>query len=762
MEQWIETLKWDFPGNIRGIITILAITLVIAAVSYIFTLRKIPAKAKFILLIMRVLFISLIVFCLCHPRIERRRSMKKSGSKKIAVLVDISDSMRMKGLWQKSRLDEAMEFWQQKVKKGNKNFKYEFFTFAEKLERIENLNKHPWTSPSKKLSTNFFKTITEGCNKFTPDNFDGVIYLTDAIDTSGEESSQATANLSASTMKHIFIPMTTKLPSKPYISLRKLEAPTKAFVGTEIPVLLMTQQTQIAPKTDLKIIVSKNSQAPFAEYKLRGGSGIQTIKFRLPIREPGLDTYKAILQINGKKHSELIWSITKSIKKESANVFVYQGALDWGTRFLRYIFADSDKVKMVLRYAPHIYDLNNNGVSNNFPGSAELSKFDVVVLFNLNRRQITPQMERDLKNFVSRGGGLFFLNGNPVSVKEFAASPLENLLPVRFDPAYQGKSREDPATQKFLNRINSNRQGTRWDTSFRTSKEFTFKVPKLKKFTLSKIGLQSPVFKYRNGNKVVQILPQFQDMALVKEAKPGANILAYYKNPNGEKHVLLAYQNFGKGRSMAMATDPLWRWRMSTPSKDKSFEYFWKNLFFWLAQGKDVSSSWQVANLYVKGGKELKIYFKPGREIFEVNKVKCTIKSSKETKTLKLHKTSSRPAKYYIKITPQADCTYILRAKYDKKTVAECIFLSQPEVKSRMEEKILNPDMKALNDFAVLDNVYIEDPLEGFNIEKYFALKDFILSEKETYPLWHHWWIYLLIVTFFAGEMIIRRIFKLV
>ena len=762
MEQWIETLKWDFSNGIRGIIIVLVVALVITAVSYIFTLRKIPAKAKFTLIILRVLFISLIVFCLCNPRIERRRSMKKSSSKKIAVLVDISDSMRTKGLWHKNRLDEAMEFWQQKVKKGDKSFKYEFFTFAEKLERIKNLDSRPHIGQSKSLSTKFFQTITESCNKFTPDNFDGAIYLTDAIDTSGDEATRATASLSVSPMKHIFIPMTTKLPSKPYISLRKLEAPTKAFVGTEVPVLLMTQQTQIAPKTDLKIIVSKNSQAPFAEYKLRGGSGIQTVKFRLPIRESGLDSYKAILQINGKKHSELIWSITKSIKKESANVFVYQGALDWGTRFLRYIFADSDKVKMILRYAPQVYDLNNRVSSNNFPGSAELEKFDVVVLFNINRRQITPQMERDLKNFVSRGGGLFFLNGNPVSVREFAASPLENLLPVRFDPTHQRESRADPATQRFLSRLNSSRNGTRWDTSFRTSKEFTFKVPELNKFTLSEIGKQSPIFKYRSGNSVRQIVPQFQDMALVKEAKPGANILAYYKDPSKKKRILLAYQNYGKGRSMAMATDPLWRWRMNTPSKDKSFEHFWKNLFFWLAQGKDVSSSWRIPNLYVKGGKELKIYFKPGREIYDVNKVKCFIKTSKGTKPLKLHKDSSSSVQYYVKLTPAADCTYILRAEYDRKVVAECIFLSQPEVKSRLEENILNPDLKVLNDFAVLDNVYLEDSIEGFDIEKYFSIKNFTLSEKETYPLWHRFWIYLLIVSFFAAEMLVRRIFKLV
>jgi uncharacterized membrane protein len=765
MGQWVETFKWDFPGGVWGIIILLAATLVLITVSYIFTMRKVSGGAKISLIILRLLFISLIIFCLCRPRIERQRSMEKSTSKKIAVLVDVSDSMRTKGFWKKDRLDEALEFWRQKVKKGDKTFKYEFYTFAEQIDKIDNLNSAPVPKNSKKLSTKFFKAIIESCDKFYSNNFDGVIYLTDAIDTSGEEVTKTTARLSESPIKHIFVPMETKLPSKPFINIRKLEAPAQAFVGTEVPILLITQQAKITPQTDIRIIISKNSQQPFANHRLRGGNGIQTIKIRLPIRKPGLDTYKAVLQVNGKTHSEVIWSITKTIKKESAKVLVYQGALDWGTRFLRYVFADSDKIKMVLRYAPDVYKLSSPAVSTNFPDSTELSKFDVVVLFNLNRSQITPQMERDLKKFVSCGGGLLFLNGNPVSVKEFANSPLENLLPVRFYSKFQTSSRSDPTTEQFLQRISRNRNGTRWDTNFRRSKEFTFKVPELKKFTLSNIGKQSPIFKYRTtSNKERKIVPEFQDMAWVKEAKPGANILAYFKPSNGKKNILLAYQNFGLGRSMVMATDPLWRWRMNTFSSDKSFEYFWKNLLFWLAQGKDVTSSWQIPNLYIQAGKELRIYFKPGKEIYDISKLKCFAKNNKtqNEEILKLYRDSFTPEQFYIKINPLPAYKYHLQAEYEKKTVAECTFLAQVKKTTRMEEMLLKPDLKVLQDFAVLDNVYIESATEGFNIEKYFTTKTFTLTEKESSPLWHHWWLYVLLITFIAAELIIRRFFKLV
>ena len=494
MNQWVQHFRWDFPGGAWGIAIALTASLLLIALSYRYTLRKTSANAKVALTMLRFTFMLFIIFCLCRPRIESECSMKSSNKKKIAVLVDDSGSMRIKGFWKKDRLQEAMTFWQDKVKKGNDAYKYEYFSFAEKLNNHLDFNSRPKQSKIKDLTTKLYQVISECCKRFPAESFDGVIYMTDGIDTSGMSPQGAVNKLAASNLKHIFIPICTELPSKSYITLRKVEAANKAFVGTEVPVLIMTQQSNISSTTKVEIKVTKNGGKSVAIHKLRSGSGVQSAKFRLPIRKAGVDLYKAVLSLDGKAKAEVVWSITKSLKKESARILIYQGALDWGTRFFRYVFADNDKIKLELRYASKVYDINQQRISNNFPDSTELTKYDVVVLFNLNRKQITSQMERDLRDFVSRGGGLFFLNGNPVSVKEFANSPLEKLLPVKFDPNYNKAARSDSRTMTFLRRINSTRNGTRWGTNFHRNKEFTFKVPSLRKFKLNRIGQQSPVF----------------------------------------------------------------------------------------------------------------------------------------------------------------------------------------------------------------------------------------------------------------------------
>ena len=763
MTQWVEHFRWDFPGGAWGIILTLGIGLLLIALSYRYTLRETPAKAKVALTIMRFIFMLFIIFCLCRPRIERERSMKNSNKKKIAVLVDDSGSMRIKGFWKKDRLQEAMSFWKDKVKKGDDSYKYKYYSFADKLNNCPDLQSRPEQIKAKDSNTKLYQVISECCKRFPSENFDGVIYMTDGIDTSGISPQDAVNKLAASKLKHIFIPICTELPSKSYITLRKVEAANRAFVGTEVPVLIMTQQSNISPRTKIELKITKNGGKPVAAHKLRSGSGIQTVKFRLPVRKAGVDLYKAVLNLNGKAKSEVVWSITKSIKKESARVLIYQGALDWGTRFLRYVFADNDKIKVDLRYASKVYGLKYKSFSTNFPDSTELSKYDVIVLFNLNRKQINSQMERDLQNFVSRGGGLFFLNGNPVSVKEFADSPLEKLLPVKFDPNYNRAARNDSRTSTFLRRINSTRNGTRWDTSFRKNKEFSFKVPKLKKFKLSRIGQQSPVFKIKNKLGVIrQIIPKFQDIAWVQEAKAGANILAYwYDKQKAKKRILLAYQNFGKGRSMVLATDPLWRWRMNSPSKDKSFEKFWQNLFFWLAQGQNEEARWIIPNLLIPGGKQIKVSFVPGKNMIDIHKVECFIENQKTKQKLFLQ-TNGSTKRYFVEFASKPNQKYTLKALYEGKYIASVSFLTQAKKESKAEEVILKPDLKTLNEFAVLPNVYVEDSQNGFDIKKYFSTKTFILSEKESFPLWHRWWIYIIIVGFFAVEMIIRRFFKLV
>ena len=54
-------------------------------------------------------------------------------------------------------------------------------------------------------------------------------------------------------------------------------------------------------------------------------------------------------------------------------------------------------------------------------------------------------------------------------------------------------------------------------------------------------------------------------------------------------HILLARQQIGEGFTAVLATDLLWRWKMSLPSGSHAVETFWQQLLLSLAPppGKD-------------------------------------------------------------------------------------------------------------------------------------------------------------------------------
>jgi hypothetical protein len=78
-------------------------------------------------------------------------------------------------------------------------------------------------------------------------------------------------------------------------------------------------------------------------------------------------------------------------------------------------------------------------------------------------------------------------------------------------------------------------------------------------------------------------LPPLADFNRVAEPKVGAVVLA---RGQGEKTtdnpILLAFQRYGRGRTMAFTTGSSWRWQMEMDAKDQTFELFWRQLLRWL------------------------------------------------------------------------------------------------------------------------------------------------------------------------------------
>jgi len=195
--------------------------------------------------------------------------------------------------------------------------------------------------------------------------------------------------------------------------------------------------------------------------------------------------------------------------------------------------------------------------ASGFPRSEdELLHYDVVILGSLSRAALGVEGEQgdsrleNLAHFVlARGGGLILLGG-PESFGPggFAGSPIEPLLPVRISVA--DKQHEE---------------------------RFALQV--------TPVGLLHPILRVAASPKAIaaawESVPQLDGCNELGAARPTAALLA---TTHGERRrPVIAVQQAGAGKVLAIAADSTWRWQMSRVTDENYYRRFWANALRYVA-----------------------------------------------------------------------------------------------------------------------------------------------------------------------------------
>lgn len=754
MNETVAKFAWDFPLGLPGLCLALAAGVLLITLSYFFTLRPLRPFRRGVFLLLRLTAFGALIFCLCNPRIETTRRVVENRPRKIAVYLDDSGSMRKLNNWKRSRLQEALRFLEQNELRNGEELLCRFHRFSDSVRETEQPAELETEHPGG--DTRLYRTIAGEIPRLEAESFDGALYLTDGIDTSGADADEAFSALAATRVRHLFIPITTEQSAPPALFLRKIEAPTLALDGTEIEFTLMVQAIHPLNSSDIRLNLYRNREtAPFETFRIPSADGIHTVKRRIAVNGFGPEHYRAELLLDGRKADEKNWTLNRAARRTPVNILVYNGALEYGNRFLKNLYLDDPATTIEIVFAEGILAAQEGRKRIDFSSQTQLSRYDVIVLFNLNRSQITPEMERGLREYVSNGGGLFFITGNPAIAAEFAASPLEKLLPVRFAGSSGRTKRYDVRAAAIVRLITSrNRRPTDFDAALQRNSEMKYKAHPLHDFQLTDIGRESPIFQRstKPGEKSL-LIPRFEDFARIAEAKPGANVLACHLDEKKKQHILMAYQNFGRGRSMILATDPLWRWRLKLSSGDRSFELFWKNLFSWLARTGNSEPAWIIPNRVLHAGPPVEFRLSTGRLEAGIEEITCRLERNGEELPLPLVRKAGGPA---VSFQPEPG-EYVIRAERRGKTIASAAFSVADAPASAPEERMLTPDLETLEHFATLPNVELFPATGTLDPAEHFPPDRQELTEKSTLPLWHGAGLFLLIGLCFALELILRR-----
>lgn len=747
MDQSIQTIQWDFPGSWSGLVLAFLLLATFTILSYRYSLRDFGWFRKSVLCLLRILLFCLILVCLANPRIETERTIRREEKPKIAVVFDESGSMMKPSVWKRNRFEDAVAFWTEKVNRGN--VQADFYHFGKNFRKV--LSAGADTDPANGNETRFYALAREWIPRFEAEKYNGVICFTDGIDTGEEGRGDLMSALSATPLEHLFVPMTQEVASMPELSFRKIESPTQIFTKTESSMNFLIRSGNLHAGLTPAFELVRNKNEVIFRQELSPVNGIRALKYPLTADLPGTEMLTARLLLKGKVCESVTWSLERADRKDKLNVLIFNGSLDFGTRFIRNVFLDEPSIALDVRYAKGIFP-EQTGQGNDFPNRAELEKFDILLLMNLKKKSLGPNAETDVMEFVRKGGGVLFVCGNPATAKEYASSTLETLLPVRFSGNTGSDSRAEPETQRILNEIARGRNPTQFDSQINRRKEFTFKPQPLYPFELTLLGKKSPLF-YKNAadGKATPVIPQFQDIAPVESIKPGANLLAFHRS-DGQERPLLAYQNFGSGRSMVLACDPLWRWKLNLPSKNPAYEIFWKNLFSYLSLGKNRTARWIVPNLS-PDAKQWELILDPGAQVSDPARIVCRLESDGKEETVPLQTVEGK-----LRCAVKPDGTEkTIRAFYEGKAIASFTFSTLKSTETAKELRTLEPDVEGLREFATLPNVSLLDPGSKLDLSDRFGRKEIQLKEKTVHPLWHNGWMFFWIAALLILEWIIRR-----
>ena len=593
-------LEWNWGGWFSGgappIVwaifgVVLAVGISLLSLSYLRTLQSLSGGRRSILIGLRSLFWITILLILANPtRLEKDpQKIEPPRKRPLAVALDRSDSMTTPDNRGKTRLDMALKYWAEIEASARESFpETYYYAFSESLGAAASLDE-ACSHAQLGSQTHLYQSLDELLGRAPLEGFGGVVCLTDGMDTTSATTDQLLQDALASHTPFYFIPSQNRLRPVPYLIVREVKVPSQVRRRSQFEWNALVEAWLAQPQTVPVSLWKGTNCVARASLELTAGRNVVPWSVPLTVDQPGLATYEMHMGEGAWQQSSL--ATVRVLDQSSVKILYYQGALDWGYRFLADTLRRDPSFKMNALFTPALgIRLTGKGTPDTFTdlpdNAAALKSYHLVILANVFADQLTPAQQNALVSYTREGGGVLFVVPYGGAAQAFAGTKLEEMLPVAFE-AVIPQSTRDQASSRFQEAIQrQSRDGVKllgdiFADQASTRSEQTPLLP----FGLTDASRRLPIF--ASPDKKREVIPSFTTYAAVKSAKPGSEILAIHptdKGPGGPR-ILLATESFGRGLSAVLTTDSLWQWKLSLPNTSRDYETFWQQLLLFLAKG---------------------------------------------------------------------------------------------------------------------------------------------------------------------------------
>ena len=518
---------------------------------------------RVVLTAIRIAALGVLAFCLLRPVLVLSSVVPQENF--LGVLIDDSGSMQIADRDETPRY----EFVEQQLGAPDSElraaladrFALRFFGFSAETDRIAALDELTFRG----TRTHLGRALERAHDELSGVPLSGLVVVSDGADNLEGGLGESLLPLQAAGVP-VFTVGLGRTEFERDIQLSRVATPRRVLRGTSLAVELVLTHRGYRGETVTVQIEDEGRIVATEDVVLPADGEPETVRMRFTAAEAGprLFSFRVAPQAGEMVTQNNLRQSLIVVEDRSKRILYFEGEPRWEVKFLLRGVADDENLHVTLlqRTAENkFFRLGVEGpdeLPGGFPTTrADLFRYSGLVLGSIEANYFTPDQLRMIADFVNRRGGGLLMLGSHRSFSQggYAGTPVADVLPVVLDPLPPDTEESFFAeVQVATTRAGASHAATQIaDTEEASAERWD---------TLPPVTVVNPI----------------------TEAKPGATVLL---NAQPDDLVVLAFQRYGAGKSLALPIQDSWMWQMHAdiPVEDMTHETFWRRLLRWVVDG---------------------------------------------------------------------------------------------------------------------------------------------------------------------------------
>ena len=510
----------------------------------------------------RIAALAVLVFCLLRPVLVLSSVVPQENF--LGVLIDDSRSMQIADRGETPRSDFVEAQFgapdSELLTALADRFALRFFSFSSETDRIGAVNEMSYEG----TRTHLGQALERAYEELSGVPLSGLVVVTDGADNAEGGLGEALLPLQAAGVPVFTVGLGREEFDRD-IQMSRVDTPRRVLKGASLAVELVVTHRGYQGETVTVQVEDEGRIVGTEDVQLPADGEPETVRIRFTASDEGprLFSFRVSPRSDEMVTQNNLRQVLIVVEDRSKAVLYFEGEPRWEVRYLLRGVEDDENLRVALlqRTAENKFLRRNlegaDELVGGFPRTrSELFKYQGLILGSIEAGHFTPDQLRMISDFVNRRGGGLLMLGSHRSFAEggYAGTPVADVLPVVLDP-----TRADSEDSFFAEvRVETTRAGATHPSTLIADTE------------------QASLDRWETLPPVTIVNP-------ISEVKPGATTLL--TTPDGL--VVLAFQRYGAGKSMAFAVQDSWMWQMhaDVPVEDLTHETYWRRLLRWLVDG---------------------------------------------------------------------------------------------------------------------------------------------------------------------------------